>query len=90
MINIHGECESRSKVEDIEDRWFNVVSEINKLENKGELVVVIGDFNKHLRNYIKGSHDKVSFGGKIILDFLATKKYVLLNALDSSRGGPFT
>ena len=31
VINLYGECESRSKVEDIEDRWFNVVSEINKL-----------------------------------------------------------
>ena len=90
VINVYGEAESRASNQVVEDRWFRIVSELKSIENKGEFALVIGDLNKHIGNVIKGNHNKVSFGGKLINDLLDTDKYVLLNASSKVKGGPFT
>ena len=90
IINIYGEVESRTKKNEVEDRWFRIVSKLKKIELQGEYAIIIGDLNKHVGNLIKDNNDKVSFGGKLIKEFLSTKKYVLLNSTSKMKGGPFT
>ena len=90
VINVYGESECRTKNSDVEDKWFEIVTEINKIENKGELLVLAGDLNKHVGKVINGNHKRTSFGGKLILDLLETQNYVLLNASNKVQGGPFT
>ena len=90
VINIYGEQETRTPVDEIRDHWNEIVQEIIKIEARNEHVVIIGDFNKHIGDLVKGNHDKVSEGGKIIREFLLSEKYVLLNGTESVIGGPFT
>ena len=52
--------------------------------------MLIGDVNGHVITMIKGNHDKTSPGGKLLVDLLDGGKYVLVNALDITAGGPFT
>ena len=41
---------------------------------------------------VPGNHSKVTVGGKVLLELLATKDWILANALgeDTVEGGPFT
>ena len=69
------------------------MEKIARIEASNELVVLIGDMNKHLGNGIygiRGNIDKVSFGGKLIHKFLSNGKYKLVNNTPKCFGGPFT
>ena len=44
-------------------------------------VILIGDMNKKVGDLIPGNKDKVSVGGKLIVDFLKNGKYVLVNGM---------
>ena len=91
VINIYGSQEGRVAREKIEESWGNVLKEVGKIESKGELVVIIGDLNRHLGDIIEGNEkDKLSYGGSMIKDFIETGKYVLVNASKKVIGGPFT
>ena len=90
IVNVYGETENRTKNSDVEDRWYRIVTELKKIEYKGEFAVLIGDMNKHVGDIIKGNHTKVTFGGQLIRELLKTKKYVLLNSTNKVKGGPYT
>ena len=90
IVNVYGETENRTKTSDVEDRWYRIVTELKKIEYKGECAVLIGDMNKHVGDIIEGNHTKITFGGQLIRELLNTKKYVLLNSTNKVRGGPFT
>ena len=90
IVNIYGEQESRSQNKDIEERWQRIQTELLKIEYKGENVILIGDQNKHVGDIVDGNNEKVSFGGKLIREFLKNQKYALLNSLNKVRGGHFT
>ena len=90
IVNIYGETESRTTNNEVEDRWYRVVTELKKIDYRGEHVVLLGDMNKHVGDLINGNHEKVSPGGKLIRELLKTKKYVLINGTNKVKGGPFT
>ena len=46
--------------------------------------------NKHVGSIIEGNNEKVSMGGKLIMDFLDKQNYVLVNSSKKVEGGPFT
>ena len=54
------------------------MTEVLKIEAKNELVVILGDMNKHVGDIIEGNHDKVTFGGRLIKKLLETEKYELV------------
>ena len=60
IINIYGAIESRSCKEEIKKRWELILEQINLIEAKGELLVIIGDLNTHIGNIVEGNHDKIS------------------------------
>ena len=91
IINMYGEQECRSKNEEIKEKWYKVLTEISKIEAKGELFILIGDLNRHVGGAIPGNErDTVSFGGKLITDMLKSGRYILVNASDKATGGPYT
>ena len=90
VINVYFEQENRSPASVIRDHWKEILEEIIKIEVKGEHVILLGDFNRHIGNIIRGNSEKVSEGGKLILDFLNSGEYVLVNGMsDRVTGGPF-
>ena len=52
IINVYGEAESRASKQEIEDRWYRIISELKSIESKGEFALLIGDMNKHVGNTI--------------------------------------
>ena len=90
IVNIYGETESRSTKAEIKDRWDRIVTELAKIELKGESTVIIGDLNKQVGDIIEGNKKEVSFGGNLIKELLDTKEYILVNATSKVKGGPFT
>ena len=49
IVNVYyGETENREKKSEVEDRWYRIVTELKKIELKGENAVLIGDMNKHV------------------------------------------
>ena len=62
IINIYGEQENCTPSNVIKEHWDEIVEEIIKIEARGEMVVLMGDANKHVGDIIEGNHDKVSNG----------------------------
>ena len=90
IINVYGESECRTRNNEIEERFNRLLGEITKIESEGELVILIGDLNKHIGDLVQGNSSKVSYGGKLLRDFLEEKEYVLVNSMSKVIGGPFT
>ena len=91
VINVYGQVESRSNLDEIRERWGIIYDQIMKIESRGELLVLIGDLNTHLGELIPGNNSrKLSEGGKLLKDFLESDKYTLVNATEKVVGGPFT
>ena len=53
-------------------------------------MLLVGDINKHIGDLIRNNHSYVSYGGKLLREFLESDNYVLANALNVAEGGPFT
>ena len=93
IISIYGEQEPKTQKNEIEQRWNRLLEDITKIKLWNEWIIIVGDFNKHIGNDnlgIKNNHDKISFGGTLIRELIATKKYILASNTDKVLGGPFT
>ena len=92
IINVYG-CQKNAPVAIIEEKWNTILGEVLKIEMKGENVLLLGDMNVAIGNDdlgVRGNDSKVSYGGQIIRNFLKDGKYILVNNLNISRGGPYT
>ena len=93
IIALYGEQEGRCHTQDIEERWARVVVEIDRIEARNEVVVLIGDLNKKVGSDsegIKDNNEEISFGGELLRKFLSERNYTLVNKLSLTKGGPFT
>ena len=90
IINFYGKQESRQSKDQIDQSWEKIMSEIAKIESKNERLIWAGDFNRHVGNYIKDNHNKETYAGKLLKDFLDKEDYVLVNATNKVKNGPFT
>ena len=66
-----------------------------KIRARKEFCLFLGDMNKLIgcgEWGVPGNHSEVTAGGRLLLELLATKDWVLVNALgeDIVKGGPFT
>ena len=56
------------------------MKEVNTIESKGELVILIGDLNKHVGDIIPGNEaDKASHGGHLVRDLIKSGHCDLVN-----------
>ena len=90
VINVYGDVESRTSVDVIDDKWSEILIEIDKIEARGEDYVCLGDMNKHVGNIIPHNHEKTTHGGKLINELLDEGKCILVNSTDKTIGGPFS
>ena len=90
VLNLYGEQECRNNNDKVEENWNEIIEILTMIEAAGESSVICGDLNKKVGSVIKGNHDKVTPGGKLIIELLETDKYVLVNSSDNTEGGPFT
>ena len=91
VINIYGEQECRTSKEKIKENWDEILEIVNHIEGKGEHVVISGDLNVHLADTITGNNDdKITYGGSLLLEFLENGNYILINATNLVKDGPYT
>ena len=50
VMNIYGEQESRCSKVEVAERWERILAEIMKITRRNELLLIIGDLNKHIGN----------------------------------------
>ena len=63
IVNIYGEQE------EIENRWGRILNEIKNIERRNELILILGDVNKHIGNDElgkEGNQRKISYDGELI------------------------
>ena len=63
---------------------------VRKIEDRGELLVIIGDINAHVGELIPENTDVESLRGRLVQEFLSSNDYILVNASEKATGGPFT
>ena len=90
IINVYGDVESRTTKDVIDLKWDTIIQEVIKIEAREEHVLLIGDMNKHIGSFIKGNHDKITPGGRRVVEFVASGDYVILNGSNKEINGPFT
>ena len=90
VMNIYGMVETRSCKEKIEERWAAILTHVKKIEANNELLVIVGDLNAHVGSLIEGNYEKMSHGGTLLSEFLATGDYILVNGSSKASGGPYT
>ena len=78
-----------------EKRWGRLRKEMEGIRERGELCLLVGDQNKHIgadHLGVPGNHARVSAGGRLVRDLLATGDWVLVNGMGDKvvEGGPFT
>ena len=61
-----------------------------KIEAKNEETLLIGDLNRHIGRAVRDNHEKTSVAGKLLIDWIGSSNYVIVNSLDCEKGGPFT
>lgn len=66
------------------------MSEVVKVECKGEHIVIVEDFNNHVGDAIVDNHNKVTFGGRLVRKLIESGKYILVNNSEKTTGSPFT
>ena len=69
IVAIYGEQEGRETKPNVRARWQRIMEQVRKVESKHELVVIIGDLNKHVGNDelgVKHNHPKISNGGELV------------------------
>ena len=92
-MNIYGEQESRCSKVEVAERWERILAEIMKITRRNELLLIIGDINKHIGNDelgVTGNHQKISPGGKLIRELLSSEAFICMNNSSKAIGGPFT
>ena len=56
IFAIYGETESRTNKQEAEEKWQNKIEELNKIENRNENVIIIGDLNCHHARWLYHSN----------------------------------
>ena len=87
---VYGSQECRMTNDNVTNHWEEIRTEITKIEARGEWTLLLGDSNRHFGDIVFKNDDKISFGGKMIRNFLEDGNYVLLNGTGKVTGGPWT
>ena len=97
IVNYYGEQEKgdeeRGRKEKITESWKRLLEDVKEIEERKENILIIGDMNHALGTGewgVKGNKHNISFGGNLIRDLPATKRFILLNNLPLAKGGPWT
>ena len=63
-----------NKNQEVEEKWSRLTKVLKEIERRDEEAILIGDINKLVGNDksgIKDNNQKVSFGGKLVLESIS-------------------
>ena len=83
---IYAPQEGRVKKDAIEAMYGSIKEQIEDAREKAMQVMVIGDFNCKVGNYVEGNHEEVTMSGKKLLAMLENENLQLMNASDRCDG----
>ena len=93
IMNVYGGQESRMSKQEVQDNWIRLKAAIREIKDRGEGLVLIGDFNWAVGSGqfgVRGNHNNISYRGEMIRELLMENEYYLINNSDLTEGGPFT
>ena len=66
---------------------YNIIKEqVERSRNEEESIIIIGDFNCRIGNEIEGNDERVTKGGKKMLQFVEKEDLKIINCKESSQG----
>ena len=77
--NICAPQESRTKKAVIKKMYKNIKSHIIESKKMGQKIIIMGDFNTKIGEYIKGNKKEVSKFGKLLLELVDNEELEILN-----------
>ena len=89
IIQYYG-CQESDKSE-VEAGWEQVLTAVAQANARGDHVLLCGDFNRKVGRAAGGDDDRVSVGGRKVLDLIESEGMLLVNGMfDKVAGGPGT
>ena len=93
IVNVYKGQESRMTTKEILENWLRLMKDVDDIMERGEGVVMIGDFNAAIGKGnlgVKENHERVSYRGKLINELLEEKEIFLVNSMEIQEKGPWT
>ena len=84
--NIYAPQENRTKKSIINKMYSNIKKHSNEAKKLGEKILVVGDFNAKIGEYIQGNKKEVSKNGEKLLEMIKQEELELLNKNDKCNG----
>ena len=84
--NIYAPQENRTKKSIINKMYSNIKKHSNEAKKLGEKILVAGDFNAKIGEYIEGNKNEVSKNGEIFLEMIKHEELEVLNKSDKCKG----
>ena len=84
IVNIYGQQESRAGKEQIFNSWVRLRDDLCAILARGEALLILGDMNIAVGSDelgVSGNHDRVSYGGQLVRDFMKENNLTILNNL---------
>lgn len=76
---VYGKQESRADINNIKSFLEKIDYYAIKAKNEGKSLLVVGDFNMKVGETIKGNHEEISKGGKMLLKLINKRKLEIVN-----------
>ena len=73
IVHIYMQHEGRAWQEKLLEGWKEILAELNNIEARYEVALVVGDLNRAVGNGklgVEGTTAKVSYGGQLIIDLI--------------------
>ena len=67
---------------EVQDRWGRILTEVKKIEQRNELMLIIGDLNKKIGNDafgVKDNHATITPGGELVRGLLSSGDFICMN-----------
>ena len=93
IMNVYGGQESRMTKQEIQNNWIRMKAEIREIKDRGEGIVLIGDFNRTVGSGqlgVRGNNNTISYGGEMLWELLMRNEHYIINNSDKTEGGPLT
>ena len=83
---IYAPQEKEAKKEKLEIMYKDIENQVDIAINKGQKLLIVGDFNCHVGKTIPNNKEKLSVGGRILLKLVKKKNLIILNSTEICKG----
>ena len=83
---IYAPQESRTSKQELKVMYQDIKDQVSQAREKGQKVLIMGDFNAKIGDAVKGNKSEVTKSGKLLLKMAKQEYLTILNTLESCSG----